>query len=41
MTRLGDAIARGIDVAIMHGPAEALRRLAGALLVRAMRGWWP
>lgn len=32
---------RALEVLIMHGPLEALRRGLFALLVWAMRGWWP
>jgi hypothetical protein len=39
--RLGDAIARALDVLVMHGPLELLRRALVALLVWSMRGWWP
>lgn len=41
MKRIGNALARGIDVVIMHGPLELARRGLVALLVWAMRGWWP
>ena len=40
VTRLGDTLARALDVLVMHGPAEALRRGVAALLLWAMRGWW-
>ena len=39
--RLRLALARALTVTIMHGPLEALRRAAGALLERCLRGWWP
>jgi hypothetical protein len=39
--RIGDAIARALDVLVMHGPLELLRRALAALLEGAMRGWWP
>jgi hypothetical protein len=35
------ALARGLDVLLIHGPVELLRRGFDALLDRAMRGWWP
>jgi hypothetical protein len=39
--RISDAIARALDVLVMHGPLELLRRALAALLVWSMRGWWP
>jgi hypothetical protein len=39
--RISDAIARALDVLVMHGPVELLRRALVALLLLAMRGWWP
>lgn len=41
MKRLGNAIARAIDILIMHGPVELVRRGLVALLGWALRGWWP
>jgi hypothetical protein len=34
-------MSRAIYVLLVHGPVEALRRAPFALLVWAMRGWWP
>lgn len=41
MRRFRLALARALAVLLMHGPVELLRRIAGALLDRAMRSWWP
>lgn len=41
MTSLRLALARALDVLLMHGPLELVRRALDALLGRAVRGWWP
>ncbi|MDO9016108.1 MAG: hypothetical protein Q8S73_12670 [Deltaproteobacteria bacterium] len=41
MRRLRNALARAIELTIVYGPVEALRRGVAALLGPIVGGWFP
>lgn len=41
MRRLRLALADALDILLMHGPLEFVRRGLDALFGWTIRGWWP